>query len=116
MVIEVLIIGIWLLIINLKTMFGKLKDLAAAKKQADEMKKQLGAEEVIGEALNGQVRITMNGNQEIKEVFIDEVLLSPDNKEKLEEAIGEAFAKVNKELQTIMIRKMQSGELQMPQM
>ncbi len=97
-------------------MFGKLKDLAAAKKQASEMKKKLGVEEVTGEALNGQVKITMNGNQEIKNVFIDEVLLSPDNKEKLESAISEAFAKATKELQMLLMKKMQSGELQMPQM
>ncbi len=97
-------------------MFGKLKDLAAAKKQASEMKKQLEVEEVTGEALNGQVKITMNGNQEIKNVFIDEALLSPDNKEKLESAISEAFAKATKELQMLLMKKMQSGELQMPQM
>ena len=95
-------------------MLDKLKNLAGLKKQAGEMKKQLDAENVSGSALGGKVRIFIDGSQKVKEVFIDESLLNVESKEDLEMAVKDAFEKANKEMQMIMFRKMQSGEMQMP--
>ncbi|MDD3887229.1 MAG: YbaB/EbfC family nucleoid-associated protein [Patescibacteria group bacterium] len=97
-------------------MFEQLKNLASLRKQASEMKKQLESELITGESLNGQVKISMDGSQKIKEVFIDESLLEASNQDKLQNAIKDAFSKANKELQMMMVRKMQAGEIQMPQM
>ncbi len=97
-------------------MFEQLKNLASLRKQASEMKKQLESELITGEALNGQVKISMDGSQQIKEVFIDESLLVSGNQDKLQNAIKDAFSKANKELQMMMVRKMQAGEIQMPQL
>jgi hypothetical protein len=95
-------------------MFSKLKQLQNLRKQAQDLKNNLAQEIVSGEAIGGQIKISMDGNQEVKEVFIDESLLSSENKEMLEKGIKEALSKVLKEVQTLMARKIQSGDLQIP--
>jgi len=95
-------------------MLDKLKQFKDLKKQAGELKSNLAQETITGEALNGQVKITMDGNQEVQEVFINESLLSADQQENLQDGIKEAFGKAVKEVQTLMARKIQSGEIQMP--
>lgn len=97
-------------------MFDNLRNLANLRKQASEMKKQLESEVITGEAVHGQIKITMDGSQQVKEVFIDENLLSRDKKEQLENGVKDAFEKANKDLQMMMVRKMQAGEIAMPQM
>ena len=97
-------------------MFNKLKQFQDLRKQAKDLKSNMAQETVTGEALDGDIKITMDGNQEIKDVEINESLLSGDNKEKIQEGIKEAFEKAVKELQSMMMRKMQSGEIQMPNM
>ncbi|MFH2104869.1 MAG: YbaB/EbfC family nucleoid-associated protein [Parcubacteria group bacterium] len=95
-------------------MLGKLKQFKDLKKQAGELKSNLAEETVTGESKKGLVKITMNGNQEIQNVEVDDSLLASDQKETLENAIKEAFGKAIKEVQSLMMRKIQSGEIQMP--
>lgn len=95
-------------------MLSKLKQFKDLKKQASDLKSNLAQEEVIGESKNGLVKITMDGNQEVRGVEVDESLLASDQKETLQDAIKEAFAKATKEIQSLMVRKMQAGEIQMP--
>jgi hypothetical protein len=97
-------------------MFNKLKQLQDLRKQAKDLKSSMSQETVTGEALAGAIKITMDGNQDIKDVDINDELLSVDNKEKLEQGIKEAFQAAVKNLQSLMMRKMQSGEIQMPNM
>jgi nucleoid-associated protein EbfC len=97
-------------------MFNKLKQFQDLRKQAKELKSSMSDEIIAGEALGGDIKIIMDGNQEIKNVIIDESLLSVENKEKLEQGIKEAFASAVKELQSLMMRKMQSGDIQLPNM
>ncbi len=94
-------------------MFDQLKNLNNLRAQANTIKKSLAAETITGEAVRGLVRITMDGNQEIQEVFIDSSLLTPENQEQLQNAVKESFEQCSKELKNLMIRKMQSGEIQM---
>jgi DNA-binding YbaB/EbfC family protein len=94
-------------------MFDKLKDLNNLRAQANNIQKSLAAETISGEAVKGLVKITMNGNQEIQDVFIDSSLLTPENQHQLQNAVQEAFEQCSKELKSLMIRKMQSGEIQM---
>jgi DNA-binding YbaB/EbfC family protein len=96
-------------------MFSKLKQIQEMRKSARELKNVLSQEHAFGTALGGKIQIQMTANQEIKKVIIDPSLLSPDQKEKLEEGIKEAFKNALKETQHIMTRKMRSGELKMPE-
>ena len=97
-------------------MFDKLKQFKDLKKQASDLKSSMAQETVTGEALGGDIKITMDGNQEIQNVEISESLLVSEKKEDVEQGVKDAFSKANKELQSLMMRKMQSGEIQMPNM
>lgn len=96
-------------------MFSKLKQIQEMRKKARELKDILSQEHAFGAAMGGKVQIQMTANQEIENVIIDPSLLSPDQKEKLEGAIKEAFKNALKEIQHIMAKKVQSGELKMPE-
>lgn len=93
-------------------MFDKLKDLNHLRAQASTIQKSLAAEIITGEAVKGLVKITMDGNQEIQDVYLDSSLLTPENQNQLQNAIKEAFEQCGKELKSLMIRKMGSGEIQ----
>jgi hypothetical protein len=95
-------------------MFNKLKQIKDLRSQANEMKNMLAQETVTGEAKGGKITIVMDGNQEIQSVNIDPELLSPDNKKNVEDGIREAVQSAVKEVQKIMVKKMQSGDISMP--
>lgn len=92
-------------------MFSNLKDLNQLRKQARQMKKEMAKENLIGSAREGKIQITMDGNQEIKEVRIASDLLKSQNKEKIEEGTKEAMTQCLTQLQMMMAKKMQNGGL-----
>ncbi len=92
-------------------MLDKLKQMNDMRKQAKSMQSALADETVSGEAVQGMVKISMDGNQSIREVHIDPQLLTPENQEKLEIAIKEAIDNCFKALKSLMIKKVQSGEI-----
>lgn len=96
-------------------MFSKLKQIQEMRKKAREIKDALSSERAFGSSLGGKVQIQMSGNQEIESINIDPSLLSEDQKEKLENALADAFKNAQKELRQILARKVQSGELKMPE-
>ncbi len=65
-------------------MFDKL---GAAKKMADDVKAKLETISVVGEAGNGSVKVISNGNRKIQEIIIKDELLSPSNKEELQDLL-----------------------------
>ena len=95
-------------------MLDKLKNMNNLRKQASQMKKSLEEEKITVETYNGRVKLTINGNQDIEELFIDEDVLKPENKNMLEQEIKRAFKDAMKKLQNIMVKKMQSGEINLP--
>lgn len=95
-------------------MFDKLKNMNSLRKQASQMKKSLDAEKITVETYNGRVKMTINGNQDIEELVIDEDVLKPENKSMLEQEVKRAFKDAMKKLQNIMVKKMQSGEIDLP--
>ena len=95
-------------------MLDKLKNMNSLRKQASQMKKSLEEEKITVETYNGRVKLTINGNQDIEELHIDEDVLTPDNKDMLEQEIKRAFKDAMKKLQNIMVKKMQSGEINLP--
>jgi len=94
------------------SLFSQLKQVTDLKDQAKKLQKELELEVVDAE--KSGVKITINGNQEIKKVeIIDQNLLA--NKEKLENAIKDATNESIKKVQMVMAKKMQSmGGLNIP--
>jgi DNA-binding protein YbaB len=89
--------------INLKYMFGQMKDLYNLQKQAREMKKQLEAEQITGTSDDGQIHITINGSYELVGVKVEEnAQLSPSQ---IESSIKQAYQQANSELRSILAEK-----------
>ncbi|MFA5127280.1 MAG: YbaB/EbfC family nucleoid-associated protein [Patescibacteria group bacterium] len=94
-------------------MFNKLKQFNDLRKQANDLKGVLAKENVTAE--NKAVKITMDGNQEVKELEIKREYLSHDHKAELEKLTKEAIADVIKKVQRKMAMTMQQrGDLNLP--
>jgi DNA-binding protein YbaB len=87
-------------------MFNKLKQFNDLKKQAGVLKNAL-SEEIV-EVENKAVKITMDGNQEIKHLEIKSEFMHADKKAELEKELSNAFADSIKKVQRKMAMKMQS--------
>lgn len=87
-------------------MFNKLKQFKDLRDQAKHMQDMLSAESVTTQAAGGSVVLTMDGNLTMTGLAIDEALLSPDKKSKLESAIKEAHGDAVKKIQRVMAMKM----------
>ena len=97
-------------------MFNKLKQFKDLRSQAKTLQSTLAAEKAEGSASWGKVKVLMNGNQDIESVTIDPELLNPDKKQAVEAAVKEAVGDASKKVRDIMMKKMRSGELKMPDM
>jgi DNA-binding YbaB/EbfC family protein len=82
--------------------FGKLKQFKDLRNQAKSLQAKLAEESAQG--VSGGITITMNGNQEITNVAIDDTELA--NKAQLEKNIQEALNKAVKNVQKVMASKM----------
>jgi DNA-binding YbaB/EbfC family protein len=89
-------------------LINKLQDL---KRQSDDSKTRLAELEIVEEAGNGLIRISMNGNRELKSVEIN-ADLSQFEKEDLEDlmcvAFNRALNKVNELNETEVMSSAQS--------
>ncbi len=52
--------------------FDKLKDVNEMRKQAKQIESLLGQETVTGQSSGGKIKITIDGNQNVKSVEVDE--------------------------------------------
>ena len=73
---------------NMNDMMAKLQEMQGA---VEESKKRLENIYVKGESSCGRVRFVLNGNRQVKDVTIDESLLSAESKEELEDILVTAF-------------------------
>lgn len=87
-------------------MFNKLKQFKDLRDQAKKMQDSLASEIITSKAAGDKVLLTMNGNLEMTALVIDDELLAPGKKEKLQSAIKEAHADALKKIQRIMAMKM----------
>ncbi len=69
---------------------GLLKQAQKMQEEMQQAQARLAQEEVIGEAGGGMVKVTMNGQHQVKRVEIDRSLMG-DDKEMLEDLITAAF-------------------------
>jgi DNA-binding protein YbaB len=84
-------------------MFNKIKAIKDLRQQAKQMQNQLAGITIEG-TFHGKVTVKMDGNQQILSVEIADELIG--NKEKLEQAIKEAFQDVMKKMQKELASKM----------
>lgn len=85
-------------------MFSKLKSIRNLRNQAKQVQNTMEEVVATGEAVWGKLKITLNGNQRVLSVEIADELLA--NKEKLQEAVKDAFADATKKVQRDMAVKM----------
>ncbi|OGH82940.1 MAG: hypothetical protein A2373_04705 [Candidatus Magasanikbacteria bacterium RIFOXYB1_FULL_40_15] len=87
-------------------MLNKLKQFRDLRTQAKEMQDTLGKESVTVKAAGDKIVMTMDGNLKMTGLAIDEELLAPDKKAKLQDAIKDAHSEAMKKMQRIMAMKM----------
>jgi len=83
-------------------MFNKIKQIKDMRSQAKTMQAALGEIMVVGKGMGGKVMITIDGNQKVQGVKIDEDL----EREKIEKGVQEAFNEGSKKIQQEMASKM----------
>ncbi len=74
-------------------LFGKLQE---AQQKMQEGKQKLGSVIIDGEAGNGLVKVSVTGNREVKNISIDNQLMTADRKEELEDLLITALNKALK--------------------
>lgn len=87
------------------SVFSKLKQFKDLRDQGKKLQGALAGESVTSHS-NG-VALTMDGNLQLTGVAIDDEMLNPAKKEKLQNAIKDAHSDATKKMQKIMAGKMQ---------
>ena len=87
------------------SVFSKLKQFKDLRDQGKKLQGALAGESVTSHS-NG-VAMTMDGNLQLTGVAIDDEMLNPAKKEKLQNAIKDAHSDATKKMQKIMASKMQ---------
>ena len=96
-------------------MFSKLKQVKEIRDKAKNLQNSLANETFEGSGAWGKVKITVDGNQEVKQVEIDPALLSLSEKSKLESGIKDALKEAIKKAQKKIVEKMkESGDFDLP--
>ena len=72
-------------------MFGNLGNLGQMKGQMEAIKEKLDGMMVEGNSGNGRIVVKMNGNSQVKDISIDDNLLSSEHKEELQDLLVMAF-------------------------
>lgn len=88
-------------------MFNKLKHIKNLRSQAKQMESELGQVTAEGSAAWGKVKMVVDGNRNIQSVSIDDELLKPSEKEKLQSALVEAHKDALKKMQFTLAKKLQ---------
>ena len=94
-------------------MFNKLKQFNDLRKKAHTIKSKLAEEEITIE--HRGIKLVMDGNQEVKEVTIEQSYFAHEKKGALEHAMKDAMNEAVKKVQRVMAQKMRDmGELNIP--
>ncbi len=87
------------------SVFSKLKQFKDLRDQGKKLQGALAGESVTSHSSG--VALTMDGNLQLTGVAIDDEMLNPAKKEKLQNAIKDAHGDATKKMQKIMAGKMQ---------
>lgn len=83
-------------------MFNKLKQIKDIRSQAKQMQSALAEVMIVGRGAHGKVMITIDGNQKVQGVKIDDDL----DRAKIADGVKDAFDDAIKQLQKEMASKM----------
>lgn len=98
-------------------MFNKLKQFKDLRDKAKQLQTSLATEKVDGSGGWGKVKVEMDGNQSITSVQVDDDLLKPEQKDKLQNGLKEALNDALKKAQRKMMDKMKDmGGFDLPGM
>jgi len=87
-------------------LFGQMKDIYKLQREAKEMQKRMKTVHITGYSDDENVKIDMNGLQEIEDISINDELMSQDRKKELIRAIKEALKDCQHKLQKDMSKDM----------
>ena len=88
-----------------------MKDLYKLQREAKEMQKKMKSVHITGYSDDENVKISMNGLQEVEEMDINDSLLAVDRKKELIRAIKEALKDSQRKLQKDMSKDMDIDKL-----
>ena len=88
------------------SVFSKLKQFKDLRDQGKKLQGALAGESITTH--NSGVAVTMDGNLQLTGVAIDDEMLNPAKKEKLQNAIKDAHGEALKKMQRVMAGKMQA--------
>lgn len=88
------------------SVFSKLKQFKDLRDQGKKLQGALAGESITTH--NNGVALTMDGNLQLTGVAIDDEMLNPAKKEKLQNAIKDAHGEALKKMQRVMAGKMQA--------
>lgn len=98
------------------SMFSKLKQFKDLRDQGKKLQDVLAGESVTVRGFGDKLIMIMDGSLRITGLTIDPEVLTPDKKEKLENAIKDAHAEALKKMQRIIATKMQQSGMSLPGM
>ncbi|MEK9152838.1 MAG: YbaB/EbfC family nucleoid-associated protein [Patescibacteria group bacterium] len=94
-------------------MFSKLKQFKDLRDKAKQLQSALSGLKVEGSGAWGKIKVTMDGNQTILDLAIDDALLA--DKQKLRGGLKEALQDALKKAQRLMMEKMKDvGGIDLP--
>jgi nucleoid-associated protein EbfC len=98
---------------NIGNMMKQAQQLQANMQRAQA---EIAALEVTGEAGGGMAKVTMTGRHEVRRVSLDASIVSPDDKDMLEDLIAAAVNDAVQKLERVSQEKMASvmGGMQLP--
>lgn len=80
-------------------MFDKAKKLWELQSKAKQLQKELREMEFVGEELGGKVRVTLNGEQKVINIEVDDELVNLEEKDNLIKFLSQAFTAATKKSQ-----------------
>jgi DNA-binding YbaB/EbfC family protein len=92
-------------------LFGQMKDLYKLQKEAKEMQKKMKTIHITGYSDDENVKIVMNGVQEIEEMDIKDEIVDAGRKKELVRAIKEALKDAQRKLQKEMTKDMDIDQI-----
>lgn len=79
-------------------MFNKLKQIKDIRAQAKELQNTLSDVMIVGKGVNGKVMVTVDGNQKVQAVKIEEGMDTKQIENGVKDAMNDAIKKLQKEL------------------
>ena len=91
---------------GMNNMNGMMKKMQKLQKQMQDMQEELKQKTVDVTAGGGAVKITMNGEKEVKGIVIDPAAVDPEDVEMLQDLLAAAFNEAAKKVDEMMATEM----------